>query len=97
MLLEGLPPGKQSGRQHPRSGTKGTTPAIVDFPTPPFAEETAITFFTSLILRFSGSPRRRGKGGGVPERGSPYEGRSAIGLKVETSETNQRIIMLEGS
>lgn len=49
-----------------------TTPAIVDFPTPPFADETAMTFFTSLILRFSGRPRRRENDGGVPERGSPY-------------------------
>lgn len=55
-----------------RGAAQGTTPAIVDFPTPPFADETAMTFFTSLILRFSGSPRRRAKDGGVPERGSPY-------------------------
>lgn len=46
-------------------------PATVDLPTPPLAEETATTFLTSRILRFSGSPRRRGKDGGVPERGSP--------------------------
>ena len=47
-------------------------PAIVDFPTPPFADETAITFLTSFILRFSGKPLwRRGSCGGVPERGSP--------------------------
>ena len=46
--------------------------ATVDFPTPPLADETAITFFTSRILRFSGNPRRRGSEGGVPERGRPY-------------------------
>lgn len=44
---------------------------MVDFPTPPLAEDTAMTFFTSRILRFSGRPRRRGNGGGVPERGRP--------------------------
>lgn len=46
-------------------------PATVDLPTPPLAEETATTFLTSRIFRFSGSPRRRGKDGGVPERGRP--------------------------
>jgi hypothetical protein len=46
-------------------------PAMVDFPTPPFAEETAITLLTPRILRFSGRPRRRKNGGGVPERGRP--------------------------
>jgi hypothetical protein len=40
-------------------------------PTPPFAEETATTFLTSRILRFSGIPRRERKVGGVPDRGSP--------------------------
>lgn len=49
-----------------------TTPAIVDFPTPPFAEETAITFRTSRMLRRSGRPRcRRGNGGGLPDLGRP--------------------------
>ena len=44
-------------------------PAIVDFPTPPFAEDTAITFLTSLIVRRSGSPRcMRGM---LPVRGNP--------------------------
>ena len=33
-------------------------PAIVDFPTPPFADETATTFSTLGILRLGGSPRR---------------------------------------
>jgi hypothetical protein len=32
-------------------------PASVDFPTPPFAEETAITFLTSFIALRSGNPR----------------------------------------
>jgi hypothetical protein len=45
-------------------------PAIVDFPTPPLAEDTAITFFTSLIARRSGRPLcMRGM---LPARGSPY-------------------------
>jgi hypothetical protein len=35
---------------------RGFEPAIVDLPTPPLAEETAITLFTSLICRLSGSP-----------------------------------------
>ena len=44
-------------------------PAIVDLPTPPFADDTAITFLTSLIFRFSGKPRcMRGI---LPVRGNP--------------------------
>ena len=44
-------------------------PAIVDLPTPPLAEDTAITFLTSLIARLSGSPRcMRGM---LPVRGNP--------------------------
>jgi hypothetical protein len=31
-------------------------PDIVDLPTPPFADDTAMTFLTSLIGRFSGRP-----------------------------------------
>ena len=50
-----------------------TIPAIVDLPTPPFAEETAITFRTSRMLRLSGRPRwRRGNCGGLPDLGSPW-------------------------
>ena len=46
-------------------------PAIVDFPTPPFGDDTAITFLTSLMLRRSGSPRcMRGI---LPVRGNPLE------------------------
>lgn len=53
-------------------GISGTTPAIVDFPTPPFAEETAIIFRTSRMFRLSGRPRcRRGNCGGLPDLGSP--------------------------
>jgi len=52
---------------------KSPIPAIVDFPTPPFADETATTFFTSRILRCCGSPLCiRGICGGAPERGRPY-------------------------
>jgi len=49
-------------------------PDIVDFPTPPFAEDTAMTFLTSLIGRFSGRPlcMRALKFGGVPDLGNPY-------------------------
>ena len=54
-------------------------PEIVDFPTPPFAEETAIIFLTSGMPRFCGRPRcRRGSSGGAPARGRPFrEVRSA--------------------
>lgn len=52
-----------------------SVPARVDFPTPPLAEETAITFWTSLMLRRSGKPRcMRGT---VPVRGKPCKLRSA--------------------
>ena len=34
-----------------------TEPAMVDLPTPPLAEETAMTFLTSGIRRLAGSPR----------------------------------------
>lgn len=49
---------------------------MVDFPTPPLAEETAITFFTSLMRRRSGSPRCiRGI---VPARGNPFFTQSIV-------------------
>jgi hypothetical protein len=50
------------------------TPDIVDLPTPPFAEDTAMTFLTSLIGRFSGRPLciRALKFGGVPDLGNPF-------------------------
>ena len=47
------------------------SPANVDFPTPPFADETAIAFFTSGMRRFAGSPRLGICGGGLRE-GIPY-------------------------
>jgi hypothetical protein len=48
--------------------------AMVDLPTPPLAEDTAMTLRTSRMLRFSGRPRcRRGSSGGAPERGNPWE------------------------
>ena len=48
-------------------------PAMVDFPTPPLADETATTFLTPRMLRFSGKPRCiRGICGGAPERGRPW-------------------------
>jgi hypothetical protein len=52
----------------------GRIPDIVDLPTPPFADDTAMTFLTSLIGRFSGRPLaiRALRFGGVPDLGSPY-------------------------
>jgi len=51
-------------------------PAIVDFPTPPFADDTAITFLTSFIFRRSGNPRcMRGM---LPLRGRPWLNISAL-------------------
>jgi len=46
---------------------------MVDLPTPPLAEDTAMTLLTSLMGRFSGSPRfmRAARFGGVPDRGRP--------------------------
>lgn len=48
-----------STSQSAKEGETESVPAIVLFPTPPFAEETAITVRTSLIRRFSGRPRWR--------------------------------------
>lgn len=57
------------------------SPAMVDFPTPPFADDTTITFRTSWMLRFSGKPRwRRGRVGGAPDRGKPWQRMSAMEL-----------------
>ena len=59
---------------------------MVDFPTPPLAEDTAITLRTSRTLRCSGSPRwRRGSSGGAPERGKPSGFSCCRSLNVETS------------
>jgi hypothetical protein len=57
----------RSGYEH------GCIPEMVDLPTPPFADDTAMTFLTSLIGRFSGRPLaiRALKLGGVPDLGSP--------------------------
>jgi hypothetical protein len=53
---------------------QGNVPAIVLFPTPPFADDTAIIFLTSFIPFFCGSPRcMRGSCGGAPERGRPCD------------------------
>ena len=59
---------------------------MVDFPTPPFAEETAITLRTSRMLRCWGSPRwRRGSSGGAFERGNPNGFSCRRSLNVEKS------------
>jgi hypothetical protein len=46
---------------------------MVDLPTPPFAEDTAMTFLTWLIGRLSGKPfcMRALRFGGVPDLGNP--------------------------
>jgi hypothetical protein len=71
-------------------------PAIVDFPTPPFAEETAITFLTSLIFRLSGNPRCiRGM---VPVRGRPCStSKSFLESQVRECISYQRVLMLQAS
>lgn len=56
--------------QRNRSDSLSSIPDIVDFPTPPFADETAMTFLTSFILLLSGRPRcMRGM---LPVRGKPW-------------------------
>lgn len=44
-------------------------PATVLLPTPPLADDTAMTFSTPVILRRTG---RLPQVGGVPDRGRPY-------------------------
>lgn len=46
-------------------------PAMVDFPTPPFAEDTATTLSTFEIRRFGGRPRL-GIRGGDGREGRPW-------------------------
>ena len=60
-------------RSYPPPGSiKHDIPERVDFPTPPFADDTAITCPTSFILRRWGKPRCiRANCGGEPERGKP--------------------------
>lgn len=55
---------------------------MVDLPTPPFAEDTAMTLFTSVMGRLSGRPRfmRDCRFGGVPLLGSPYH--SSVELEI---------------
>lgn len=49
-------------------------PAMVDFPTPPLADDTATTLSTSLICRFVGSPLCiRRNCGDDPDFGRPCE------------------------
>ena len=73
---------------------------MVDFPTPPFAEETAITLRTSRMLRCWGNPRwRRGSSGGAFERGSPKGFSCRRSLNVEKSLfviTSTCCMVLEG-
>lgn len=58
-----------------RARTNPRFTAIVDLPTPPLAEDTAITLDTLRMARFSGNPRARlGISGRIvlPERGRPF-------------------------
>ena len=72
---------------------------MVDFPTPPFAEDTAMIFRTSSRLRFSGNPRwRRGSCGGAatpPERGNPFENSIKDTIFGKVFETYQWVLMLQ--
>jgi len=56
----------------PNAAVAAMLTAIVDFPTPPFAEETRSVLATLGTRRFCGRPRCiRGRGGGEPVRGRP--------------------------
>ena len=64
---------------------------MVDLPTPPFADETAITLRTSRMLRLEGKPRwRRGISGGAPERGRSCDGAGLEGIHWEVLEAGGR-------
>ena len=57
----------------PNAAAAAILTAIVDFPTPPLAEETRSVLATWGTLRFCGRPRCiRGRGGGEPVRGRPW-------------------------
>ena len=78
------------------SGSFESIPAMVLFPTPPFADETAMTFFTSLMFLFCGSPRcMRGICGGAPERGRPWGATSVMEQSSHVTQTYERIFMLQ--
>jgi hypothetical protein len=72
-------------------------PDIVDLPTPPFADDTAITLLTSLIGRFSGRPfcMRALKFGGVPDLGSPYNKSDRANATPASMLAHQWILMLQ--
>lgn len=55
--------------QHFRLRSELYEPATVLLPTPPLAEETAMTFSTPVIFRCTGF---LGQFGGVPDLGSPW-------------------------
>jgi len=76
---------------------RGYIPDIVDLPTPPFAEDTAMTFLTSLIGRFSGRPlcMRALKFGGVPDLGSPCGELEIADQNQASMTTHQWVLMLE--
>ena len=57
-----------------RANDSARLAAIVDLPTPPFADDTAMILRTPGMLRFWGRPRcMRGSFGGAFERGSPWK------------------------
>jgi len=80
-----------------RAKLRARLTAIVLFPTPPFADDTATIFFTSLMLLLCGKPRWvRGICGGAPERGSPYrESDTEKDRHNSPQESYQRVLMLQ--
>ena len=70
---------------------------MVDFPTPPLADDTAITFLTSWILLFSGKPRCIRSCGAVPFRGSPYPHYQITTSSTRPAITYQWILMMQCS
>lgn len=72
-------------------------PDTVDLPTPPLAEDTAMTFLTSFMGRFSGRPlcMRALKFGGVPDLGNPCCGSDQVNETSASIMTYQWVFMLQ--
>lgn len=66
-------------------------PATVLLPTPPLADETAMTFSTPVIFRLWG---RFAQVGGVPDRGRPCKCYEMI-LSSTRAEPYQRVFMIK--